>query len=86
MQVTTKMWTLKSTDLGGGERVNNMLRGRIVERFKTITAFAAAIGWSPRKAFDIVNGKQEPSARDIENMAKALQIEIPSELHSLFFS
>lgn len=65
--------------------MNLTLRGRIIEMYGTIAKFAEAIGWSARKVSYIVNGKQEPTGHDIEVMACALRVEIPADLHSLFF-
>lgn len=66
--------------------MNLTLRGRIIEMYGTIAKFASAIGWSARKVSYILNGKQEPTGQDIEAMAKALDVEIPAEVHALFFS
>ena len=63
----------------------NSLRGKIVAMYHTVQNFAQALGWSSRKAYDIVNGKQEPTGKDIENMCEALKIDIPEEMRSLFF-
>ena len=64
----------------------NQLKGRIVAMYGTIRNFADKLGWSPRKVSYIVNGLQEPNASDIEHMAKALEVEIPTDLHALFFT
>ena len=64
----------------------NELRGRIVAAYGTIANFAEELGWSQRKTSYIVNGKQEPTGKDIEQMAVALHVEIPAELHALFFA
>ena len=64
---------------------NNNLRGRIISMYHTIKNFANSIGWSTRKAYDIVNGKQEVTGKDIETMCKALDICIPEEMRLLFF-
>ena len=64
---------------------NNYLRGRIVERYRTVKCFAREIGWSNRKAYDIVNGRQEPTSRDIDEMCKALGVEVPEEIRLMFF-
>ena len=63
----------------------NELRGKILSKFKSIQAFAAFVGWSNRKAYDIVNGKQEMTATDIDVTCKALDIEIPMDMVLLFF-
>lgn len=66
--------------------VNNYLRGRIVSKFRTVQLFARALNWSNRKAYDIVNGKQEPTSGDIDAMCKALDVEVPEEMRLLFFA
>lgn len=63
----------------------NNLRGRIIAKFHTITNFAKAVGWSNRKAYDVINGRQEMTTSDIETICNALEIEIPSEIRELFF-
>lgn len=62
----------------------NNLRGRIIAMFGTILGFAKAVGWSSRKAYDIVNGKQEPTMSDLEVMCKTLEVEIPADFRFLF--
>lgn len=64
----------------------NSLRGKIVGMYGTLLKFAEVIGWSSRKVYDIVNGNQEPTASDIETMCDALNVVIPEEMRSLFFS
>lgn len=64
----------------------NELRGRIIAMYHTVQNFAKEAKWSTRKAYNIVNGKQEPSCKDIETMCYALNIEIPEEMRCLFFS
>lgn len=63
----------------------NALRGRIITMYGTIEEFAKTMKWSHRKASYIVNGKQEPTGKEIESMALALKVDIPEELRSLFF-
>ena len=62
------------------------LRGRVIGMYHSILKFAEAVHWSSRKAYDIVNGKQQPTGKDIETMCDALRIEIPEEMKRLFFS
>ena len=64
----------------------NNLRGRIIAMYRSLMAFSKVVNWSTRKTYDIVNGKQEPTAVDIETMCAALNVEIPAEMRSLFFS
>ena len=63
----------------------NRLRGAIITVFGSIRKFAKAAKWSERKAYAIVNGTQEPTAKDIELMCNLLHIEIPAEMKALFF-
>lgn len=66
--------------------MNNTLRGRIVEQYKTIKRFAEELGWSFRKAYDVVNGRQEATAKDIEAMSEALHVSVPEEFRALFLN
>ena len=65
------------------ERAN--LRGKIISIYHSIKNFAKVVNWSTRKTYDIVNGKQEPTAKDIEVMCTALDVFIPEEMRILFF-
>ena len=42
--------------------------------------------WSSRKTYDIVNGKQDPTGKEIEAMCAALNVKIPAEMKALFFT
>lgn len=61
------------------------LRGRIIAMFHTVKAFGKAIGWSQRKTYDIVNGRQEMTGKDIDQMCKLLNVDVPEEMRLLFF-
>ena len=50
------------------------IRGLVISKFNSIGDFAAAIGWQRNKASRIVNGKQEPSKKDMEDMIVTLEI------------
>jgi len=63
----------------------NNLRGRIITKYHSVRNFSKVMHWSSRKAYDIVNGKQDPTAKDIEAMCEALDVNIPAEMRSLFF-
>lgn len=60
------------------------LKGRIVSKYGTVQNFAVQLGWSLRRTYDIVNGKQEATAHDIEQMAEALSVNVPEEFRVLF--
>jgi hypothetical protein len=62
------------------------LRGRIIEKFKTIKAFAEAYGLSPVSMSNKLNGKIAISPEDIVNMSAPELLDIqPSEYHEYFF-
>lgn len=62
------------------------LRGMVLSKYKTIGAFADAVGWKRNKASRIVNGVQEPDITDIQNMAKALEIDSQDAFIRIFFA
>lgn len=66
--------------------MENSLRGRIISMYHSLLNFSRAMKWSSRKTYDIVNGKQEPTSKDIEAMCAALNVEIPEDMKALFFS
>lgn len=61
------------------------LRGVVVSKYGSMSAFARRLNWSGRKTRSIVSGEQVPNAREIEEMAEALDITIPEELKAIFF-
>ena len=73
-------------NVDGGDDMINALKGRVVERYGSMRAFAAALGWSGRRTSDIVSGRQEPNATDIKRMADALGITDASDFMRVFFA
>lgn len=64
----------------------NPLRGAVAAKYGTCEAFSQALQWSGRKTRDIVSGRQIPTARDIEQMAVALDVmDKPDAFMSIFF-
>lgn len=63
----------------------NKLRGRIIEKFGSIRAFADAYGISLNSMSRKLTGKMAISTKDIVKMAKLLGIE-PHEYHEYFFA
>ena len=53
----------------------NELRGIVMSRFNSISSFARALSWDRKKASRIVNDKQRPTANEMEQMAKCLEIQ-----------
>lgn len=65
--------------------MENPIRGAVFSKFKSISAFAKAIGWTRNKASRIVNLITQPSVADIEKMAKVLDISDSDRFISIFF-
>lgn len=61
------------------------LKGLVASKFGSAGKFAEAVGWSGRKARDIVSGRQQPTIRDMEKMADVLGIESEEDFCSIFF-
>jgi hypothetical protein len=61
------------------------LRGRIIEKFGTLGAFAEAMGWSERTNSLKVNGKNEWKQSEIITATKLLGIK-PNEIDEYFFN
>lgn len=66
------------------KKVEVSLRGLVLSKYKTVTAFANAIGWERGKASRIVNGSQEPGKKDMEQIIALLEIE-KSAVAPIFF-
>ena len=61
---------------GGSEMEGTVgIRGIVYDKYKSISAFADAIGWTRQKATLIVNGNQEPNLDDVDKMSKALNLD-----------
>lgn len=53
----------------------NELRGMVMTKYHSIISFSEAIGWDRKKASRIINRVQKPSAKDMEQMAKCLDVQ-----------
>lgn len=62
------------------------LKGIVVSKFGSISAFSKEIGWCYSKTNRIVNGKQLPDASEIKDMAQVLNIDDPSLVSSIFLT
>ena len=49
-------------------------RSVVYGKYKSIADFARSLGWTRQKTTNIVNMKQEPSLRDVNLMADALDM------------
>lgn len=63
----------------------NELRGMIYTRFKTEAECARSLGWSRQKLNYITNGKRLPDIRDVNQLAKTLDVDI-GRLIDIFLS
>ena len=63
--------------------VINNVKGAVYARYKDIADLANALGWSRQKLSPIVNGKKEPSLSDVQEMAKAMEMDV-TQLTSFF--
>lgn len=63
----------------------NPLRGVVAEKFGSCAKFAKALNWSGRKTRDIVSGRQDPTAKEIKEMADKLEVKEPTEFMRVFF-
>ena len=50
----------------------NKIRGLILGRYSSISAFAREIGWTRQKASKVIEYKQEPSLDDIYAISRAV--------------
>lgn len=56
--------------------VINNVKGAVYARFRDIADLADTLGWSRQKLSPIVNGKKEPSLSDVQDMAKAMEMDV----------
>ena len=62
------------------------LRGAVMSKYRTIGDFAKDIGWKRNKASRIVNGVQEPSITDMEQLARTLDLKTQEDFIRIFFA
>lgn len=60
------------------------LKGLIVSKFGSAQAFGDAVGWSGRKARDIVSGRQKPNNEEMLVISKAIGIDSPEMFCQIF--
>ena len=67
--------------------MNNLitLRGAVMSKYRAISSFADEIGWKRNKASRIINGVQEPTTQDIQEITKCLEINSVDIFLQIFF-
>lgn len=60
-------------------------RGLAISKFGSMGKFAKHIGWSARRTRDILSGRQEPTAKDISEMAVAFGITEADDFVNFFY-
>lgn len=63
----------------------NILRARVIEKFKTVGNFAKAIGWSLRKCSYILTGRQALTVKEAELCAEVLDIDNIGDFMRIFY-
>lgn len=61
------------------------LRGVILQKYPSATAFGKAMGWGRQKASNIMNGRIQPSAEDMIAIANTIGISDASSFMTIFF-
>lgn len=61
------------------------LYGLAMSQYKTVTNFANNMGWGRQKASRIINGRQELTATDMEQLRDALHIDDADTFMQIFF-
>lgn len=54
--------------------MENSLLAAVLTKFRSISNFARALNWDRKKASRIVNRQQLPTAKDMDEMADALDV------------
>lgn len=65
--------------------MQNALRGHVFSQYENLTVFSDKLGWDRGKTSRIVNGKQRPSADEMEQIASALNVHDVNTFMDLFF-
>lgn len=61
------------------------LRGAILQKFPSASAFGKAMGWGRQKASDIMNGRRKPDAEEMLLIAEMIGVHDSKTFMSLFF-
>ena len=60
-------------------------RMKVIETYGSIGAFAKAANWSARKASYVTTGRQDLTAKDIENCAEVLGVDNVFDFMRIFY-
>lgn len=61
------------------------LRGVILQKYPSASAFGKSMGWGRQKASDIMNGRRQPTADEMVLIANDVGIHDAKSFMSLFF-
>ena len=61
------------------------LRGVILQKYPSASAFAREVGWGRTKASGIMNGRVKPNADDMLTIAQAVGIDDANTFMAIFF-
>ena len=64
--------------------MKNELRGAVLAKYPSITAFAQELKWDRKKASRVVNRVQLPSVTDMYKMADVLDVNDPDSFVRIF--
>lgn len=66
-------------------RDTRAFRGKVIEEFGTVSKFAEAMNWSPRKASYVTVGRQEMTVAETEKCAEVLHIYTARDFMRIFY-
>ena len=61
------------------------VRGVILQKYPSASAFARSMGWPRQKASDIINGRRKPTADEMVLIAQNVGLTDASAFMSVFF-
>lgn len=65
-------------------KTGRTLRGLAVDRYGSTAELSRVLGWSYSRTNRIVNGAQEPTASEMRELVKALELEDTDDIVSVF--
>lgn len=61
------------------------VRGVILQKYPSASAFARSMGWTRKKASDIINGRRKPTADEMVLIAQDVGLTDANSFMSIFF-